>query len=327
MKGSGDDYIYIPNGYANGHIIEGSEKTKVVKVIPPGGGGDQVTLTMNISPPEAAGNGCSTTPSAGQHQYDKDTELDLHAFPNEDEGWYFTGWSGNASGTDLVYHIVMDEDKNATANFDLLELTVSGNIGLDFECPDEITDNPRLLELPFLVCASDADDWLLSKISFRASGSGNDATDISSVKLYKSGTEVYSGNYPSDNGSIDVVFSPAITIGAGQCVPFELTYDFDFDPLIYVTNAVKAFHVESFGVVAEPVHLEGGLIVGQTRNDSLIFARVTNSAGEYFSKIDDGVNSPTTASGDTCFVCGGDYTEYIQLNDTTKSIVLQSFYG
>ena len=327
IMGSGDDYIYVPNGSVGSVYVDGFEKTKIAKVIPPGGGGDQVTLSMNINPPEAVDHGCSTTPAPGQYQYDVGTELNLYAVPNEAEGWYFTGWTGSASGTDLIYHITMDANKNVTANFDLLELTVSGNIGSDFNCPDEITNNSRLLELPFLVCASDADDWLLSKISFRASGRGNDATDISSVKLYKSGTEVYSGNYPSDNGSIDVVFSPAITIGAGQCVPFKLTYDFDFDPLIYVNDAVKTFHVESFGVVAEPVNLTGGLIVGQTRNDSLIIARVTNSAGKYFTKIDDGVNSSTTASGDTCFVCCGDYTEFIQLTDTTKSIVLQSFYG
>ena len=182
----------------------------------------------------------------------------------------------------------MDKDKAAQANFDKLELTVSSLIDGDIYCPTKINENPRLLELPFLVCASDADGWNLSKISFRASGTGNDAQDIETINLYKFSESVYSGNYDSDNGTIDVVFSPPISIGPGQCVLFKLTYDLGFEPETYAEEETKSFHVESFGVVAVPWTLEGGDIVGKAKNDSLVFARVTNSDGYYFEENSSG---------------------------------------
>ncbi|MCF8243172.1 MAG: right-handed parallel beta-helix repeat-containing protein [Melioribacteraceae bacterium] len=323
-----DAFLYESNGLGFDHNSVGSEPNRVIKVKKPGGmGSEPVQLSMMINPPEAANNGCSTIPATGVHEYDAGTEINLYAVPNEEDGWYFIQWTGDVSGSDLIVPIVLDRDKVAQANFDKLELTVSGTIDKDIYCPTEIVESPTLLELPFLVCASDVDGWFLSKISFRASGTGNDAEDISQVNVYKSGSPVYTGTYPVDNGTIDVTFSPPISIGPGQCVPFKITYDFGFDPETYAEEETKSFHVESFGVNAVPWTIEGGDIVGQTKNDSLVFARVANSDDFYFSRINDAVNSETTQYGDTCLVCEGIYNENIQLMDTTKAVVVKSING
>jgi parallel beta-helix repeat protein len=321
VRGSGDDYIYVTNGSVGNVYMGGYEQTKIVKVIPPGSG--QVMLTMNINPPEAADNGCSTTPSPGQYQYDVGSELNLYAIPNEADGWYFTGWSGSASGTDLIYHIVMDANKNVTANFAKLELTVSGHVGPEVYCPDDGHD----LGLPFLVCASEVDDWNLEKISFRTSGSGDDKNDFM-VLLYRGGNElIWSGTYDEDNGTIDIPFSPPITIDAGDCVHFDLIYHFIFDPDHYAYGEMKSFKVETFGVSAEPVNYTGGIISGKAEDDSLTFARIITSGGIPFPYIGAVDNSYYVQDGDTCYVCAGHYEESSVLLSPENSYSIVSMHG
>ncbi len=326
VRPCGDDYIYVPNGSVGSVYMGGYEQTKIVKVIPPEI--DQVTLTMNIDPPEAVDHGCSTTPAPGQYQYDLGTELNLYANPNEADGWYFTGWSGSASGTDLIYHIVMDANKNVTANFAKLELTVSGHVGPEVYCPDKVDYyGPHFMDLPFTVCASDVDDWNLEKISFKASGTGDDVNDLM-VRLFRGNENlVWSGNYDQDNGTIDIPFSPPITIGAGECVHFHLNYFFTYNPDYYAYDEMKSFKTESFGVLAEPQHLTGGIITGKAEYDSLTIARVITSWGVPFAKINDVANSDYVQNGDTCYVCEGTYEETIELWDAYKSYSLVSMHG
>ncbi|NIA31347.1 MAG: hypothetical protein GWP06_15745 [Actinobacteria bacterium] len=118
----------MPSGEVNEPVLNGSGKTRIVKILPPGSTG-QVTLTMNINPAEAVNHGCNVTPAPGPHQYDSGTEINVYALPNEAAGWYFTDWSGDACGTDLIAHLVMDRDKTATANFAEFKLTVYRQAG------------------------------------------------------------------------------------------------------------------------------------------------------------------------------------------------------
>jgi parallel beta-helix repeat protein len=330
-------FFALLRGYAPEYwwVTTGSEKTSIVKVVKQPKT-SQKTLTMSIEPAEAANNGCSVTPSVGKHRYAKGTEINVYAHPNPGGGWYFTGWTGNVSGKDLIQHVVMDADKIAVAHFGKPELTVSGKTGSAWYCPRKILEDTSLMELPFLVCASDADDWTLSKIGFRHSGTGSPSyPDIYDVVLKKGNQTIFAGSYDFNN-ELNVTFTPPIEIGAGQCVPFKLIYEFGFEPdggappanpIPYASDEVKTFHVETFGVVAKPVHLDGGNITGKAHNDTLTFARVRNSQGYLFPKIKDAVNSKTTRSGDTCLVCGGYYTESIQLSDTTKAVTLLSYDG
>jgi len=69
----------------------------------------QYTLTT------AAGEGGTTDPAPGIYTYDDGAEVAITAVP--ESGDRFSGWSGDASGTDNPITITMDSDKSITANF------------------------------------------------------------------------------------------------------------------------------------------------------------------------------------------------------------------
>lgn len=58
--------------------------------------------------------------------YDPGAEVELTAEPAE--GWTFVGWSGNASGPDNPTSVTMDGARAATATFEELVLTLSGQV-------------------------------------------------------------------------------------------------------------------------------------------------------------------------------------------------------
>jgi len=68
-----------------------------------------VTLTISTS------TGGTTDPSPGDYTYDEGTEVTITATASS--GYEFSGWSGDASGTNSPITITMDSDKSITANF------------------------------------------------------------------------------------------------------------------------------------------------------------------------------------------------------------------
>ena len=60
------------------------------------------------------GNG-STTPTAGSYQYTEGDRIAVSAVP--DEGWEFSGWTGNVAGSGTNIVVTMNSDKEVTANF------------------------------------------------------------------------------------------------------------------------------------------------------------------------------------------------------------------
>jgi uncharacterized repeat protein (TIGR02543 family) len=59
--------------------------------------------------------------------YDYETPVELTATPAE--GYHFVGWSGDATGTASTVTIIMDADKNVTANFEINTYTISASAG------------------------------------------------------------------------------------------------------------------------------------------------------------------------------------------------------
>lgn len=70
-------------------------------------------LTLSSSPP--AGGTVSATPPPGEEGYTAGTSVSVTATPAE--GFTFTGWSGDAAGTQNPVSVVMNEAKAVTANF------------------------------------------------------------------------------------------------------------------------------------------------------------------------------------------------------------------
>ncbi|MCK5159001.1 MAG: hypothetical protein KAR08_07580, partial [Candidatus Heimdallarchaeota archaeon] len=71
--------------------------------------GDCLTLAIN------SGNGGTVNPSSGTYIYDAGTEVIITAVP--ENGYRFSEWSGDASGTANPITITMDSDKSVKANF------------------------------------------------------------------------------------------------------------------------------------------------------------------------------------------------------------------
>ncbi|MFW5907855.1 MAG: InlB B-repeat-containing protein [Candidatus Natronoplasma sp.] len=78
-----------------------------------------------------AEEGGTTDPEPGTHTYQEGEEVTVEAIP--DEGWYFTGWTGDHEGGEREVTLTMDSDKELSAHFDeigenqyLLTISVEG---------------------------------------------------------------------------------------------------------------------------------------------------------------------------------------------------------
>ncbi|MBS3782705.1 MAG: InlB B-repeat-containing protein, partial [Candidatus Thermoplasmatota archaeon] len=81
---------------------------------------DEYNLTIDV-----VGEG-SIDPEEGTYTYEGDTEVTIIA--NAEEGWYLKEWTGNHEGSKEEITITMDQDKEITARFELIEYTLTINI-------------------------------------------------------------------------------------------------------------------------------------------------------------------------------------------------------
>ncbi len=279
------------------------------------------TLMMRISPVKA-NNYCSVTPGPGRHTYLRRSTVQITAIDDPQNGWYFKEWQGAGAGAvDKVATVFMDIDRDVDAVFEMVSLTVSGKKPKRVFCPDEILEYNRLEMTPITFCASEADDWLLSKFTIRAGGSGHEVDDLKNVYVWADLNDYFVGTFNDDDGTIDVVFEPALVVGAGDCISMKIGYEFDFDAMNYAADTSKTFALHTMAVAAEPIHFPTGLIQGQAGCDTLRIARVFNTRGNGFAHIQAAIDDPTTSPGDTCHVCPGYYSENITVD---KSVVIKA---
>ena len=141
-----------------------------------GPNGPKLIIEHNVAPPvtynlttEAIPYGTvSTSPANGP--YTEGTVVTLTAIP--DDGYYFTGWSGDASGTDNPVEITMNSNKSVTATFELLPLygytsEVIGGGSLNIENRTYVAGT--IIE----ITATPDEGWAFSGWSGDASGSEN----------------------------------------------------------------------------------------------------------------------------------------------------------
>jgi len=75
----------------------------------------------------SAGTGGTTDPAPGTYTYDSGTQVSIAAVPNA--GYRFSGWTGDASGTENPLSVTMDSDKSITANF-IKQYSLSITVGI-----------------------------------------------------------------------------------------------------------------------------------------------------------------------------------------------------
>ena len=182
-------------------------------------------LIMKINPPEAAQDGCSTSPSVGTHEYKKDTTVQLKA--TAVSPWNFEKWTGSVSGTSPQTTIKMDEDKEAIANFVKPVLTLSQGPKNPI-CPEASvkagSKNVRAINI--VISVNEVDDWKIKSLKFNASGDGDDKEDISKAYLYigdETGELLGTSTFNKDNGSVS--FNIDLTIHKASSMSLMLTYD------------------------------------------------------------------------------------------------------
>ncbi|MBI3193169.1 MAG: InlB B-repeat-containing protein [Ignavibacteriae bacterium] len=113
----------------------------------------------------------SVTKIPDQTTYDYGTSVELTATPST--GYHFTGWSGDVIGTDNPVSVVMNGDKNVTANFAIntysLNVTIDGE-GIVAKDPDQSSYNHGIEVQLF---ATPEVGWLFTGWSGDASSSTN----------------------------------------------------------------------------------------------------------------------------------------------------------
>ncbi|MFH0760964.1 MAG: ice-binding family protein, partial [Bacteroidota bacterium] len=131
-----------------------------------------VTYTLTVT----AVNG-SVLKDPDQATYLSGTSVLLTATPNS--GYTFTGWSGDATGSDNPLTVIMNSNKNITANFTAVAvtytLTVTAVNGTVVKDPDQAT---YLSGTSVQLTATADDGYTFSSWSGDATGSGNPLTVV-----------------------------------------------------------------------------------------------------------------------------------------------------
>lgn len=320
----GDNFIFGLMGYGNyGKTpLKGFEGLKKLWQPQPQPPLNQFFVELNLTtvPANLDGTGCSVTPAPGQHRYLRNSTIELQATDNPENGWIFYHWWGAVESESPSALLFMDEDKEVEAEFKPIELTVSGKVDSTLMCPDDLRRNNYLM-LPISFCASEVDDWEVTKINLRGSGTGNEKEDIANVRIMGGESELFSGTFPADDGLLEAELSTPIPVPAGDCNTVFLYYSFGYDPETYAMDEGKSFAVETSGVVANPLHYETGLITGNAHKDTLMIAKVFNTRFNGFPTIQQAVDSPLTLYNDTCWVCSGTFKENVKV---TKRLHIKS---
>jgi len=112
-------------------------------------------------------------PAQGAH--DPDTQVTLTA--QADEGWHFTGWSGDLSGSENPATITMDSDKEVTATFMnqfTLDVMTVGNGAVTLDPEGGVYDEGTVVTLT----ATPDEDWGFGEWSDDVMGSQNPAVIV-----------------------------------------------------------------------------------------------------------------------------------------------------
>ncbi|NVM20904.1 MAG: PKD domain-containing protein, partial [Desulfobacterales bacterium] len=157
----------------------------------------------------------SVTLDPADGTYDEGTEVTLTA--TADEGWVFSEWSGDLSGSDNPATITMDSDKNVTATFTevlpteyTLTVTTVGQGSVTLDPADGTYDKGTEVTLT----ATADEGWVFSEWSGALSGSQNPATITmdSDKNVTATFTEVLPTEYTltvTTEGSGSVTLDPA----------------------------------------------------------------------------------------------------------------------
>lgn len=296
---------------------EQSEGVRIIKIVKRKPKENDVFLIVSIEPGQAASDGCTTTPPPSTYFFDPENQQTVELEATPITGWEFSHWTGPVPNTNPTT-ITMTEDAVVTAVFQPI-LTITGRQERRLVCPHAGLESDQLIT-PINLVASQADDWTAVTIKLKASGSGHEVRDIEKVLLKQGNSVAASGKFSQDDGEITLNFEPPLVIPQASAIHLGLYYRFNYDfsywdsVHTFARDSVRTFLIETQDLTAIPHHYLPGQILGSAANDTLMIARVKNSAGRGFAKIQQALDHASTKTGDTVWVCPGLYQEPLNIN-------------
>ena len=261
----------------------------------------QFTLTVSVSPSSGG-----TVTGAGIYTYG--TQVTLTATPCS--GYSFSSWSGDASGGNSVYTLIMDRNKNVTANFTaaqpppvtLPDLTISASVLGSY------TSGQTGVQIPVTVNRTGGNLTNGTYVLARLYWSTNSTWDSGDTQLWESNGSIpdFSNTYLNSSGSKTVnatINIPSVSQGTYYIIAVV-------DPTNYQSESNEnnnvAVYAVSIGspVVLPDLKIDGGISSSKQQGAGTFSFTGTgytaNGRGTRHFKLPNGTEDPTqtiTANG------------------------------
>jgi|GEM_PF-3976179 len=300
------------------------KKGKVI-LIPPVEGKKMLSMDMDPSP---AGNS-SVSPAPGKHEYPQGEEVPLTASPDTENGWNFTRWSGDKTGSENPSFIKMNTDKIVTAHFvqPVITFSTTGPERKVIE-PNEVVEQPIVDIMQFTIAANEVDDWVLSQIKFN---NLNHRSPISSVFLsIPDGT--VTGEMNEEHSQMTFNFIPSLLIPKGTSINVTLNYNLvlaegdqscpmtaSFDVMKFKAEISGAVDVSCIPVVYE----YGKKLIPNLESKFTFIACIYNQANWGFLDLEEAVLFQEHEYHDVITILPGEYlppSSPIQQSITIRSL-------
>ncbi len=314
-KINGDEYDYVTVV-----ISEEKEGTEIIKIYVKKRA--KVHLTTSILPTEAATDGCSVSPSAGEYYINSATSITANAAL----GWVFDNWSGDLTGSASTSNLTMDSDKNVIGNFKpILDLNFTSIDAQNIKVPK----NDEKVHIGSAFLTANGVDWELKSLKF---------TPLEKIKpAYTRAFINYDGSTKEGTFSLDGEgYISEITFALTQVIPKNYTlivgfyYMFDF-PLNAKNLLAPLDEIKKLGisynrsqVVCDPIINVQGVkepadnFVSNYQTIGWIW-NISLTPHVPFLTIQDAIDDPRTLDGHEIGVGEGLYF-YLGVVDVNKSL-------
>jgi hypothetical protein len=221
-------------------------------------------LTTEVSPAQAAAEGCTATPTRVD-PVDCGGTVDVTAVAKEP--WIFKEWTGAATGTSpSAQATAIANCSMATANFWKPTLTLGTGLlnpnyvaefyGIEGEY-DYANGRKNVVANHLTLTANEVDDWLVKGLTYQTSGEGDEKEDIAEARLYLNsvgGALLGTGTFNANNGNISFSFNHVIPKSSSSSM--VLVYDYKPEAA-WPCNDYRTY-IDMSGVNAIPVNYPPG---------------------------------------------------------------------
>ncbi|MCA1746806.1 MAG: InlB B-repeat-containing protein, partial [Bacteroidales bacterium] len=232
---------------------------------------EQYSLTVKTS-----GQG-SVIKDPNKKEYDEGTVVTLTANPAD--GWEFTRWSGDASGTSRTIEVTMDDDKDITAIFtEVTEVSEQYSLTVKTSGQGSVIKDPNKKEYDegtvVTLTANPADGWEFTRWSGDASGTSR--TIQVTMDDDKDITATFSQTINSPPAATDVEITGTLSV----CKVLTATYEYaDPEGNTEEGTVITWFRADDdSGTNLQEIHMGRSYTLSPEDEDKYVMVRVTPGA-------------------------------------------------